>query len=347
MDMILKLRSFLALALIVLTIAIPMSVGGFAKETIWQIAPEMAPCAKGSPDMCLQVKESGQGNYKVFNGTIDGLCLAPGFEYVIKVSESTAQGSSNNRTLVEMISKTGPLTASSLEGVTWSLDSYLNRDGKTVCLLPYTEITARFDSGIVSGHGGCNNYRGGYTIDGDKINVSALLSTLMFCDDNISTQESDYLMNLQKAAIFNISGNLLRMMDANGTVTLTYSVLQPLPLVGTNWSMLNYNNGRQAVVSALAGTEVTAIFNADGILNGTAGCNNYRSSYKVEDNKINIEPAATTRMTCSEPEGIMQQEKEFLAAMESAATYNIDRQQLWLRTENDSIAAIFENAAAL
>jgi heat shock protein HslJ len=42
----------------------------------------------------------------------------------------------------------------------------------------------------------------------------------------------------------------------------------------------------------------------------------------------------------------MQQEKEFLAALESAATYKIERQQLWLFFENDSISAIFENAAA-
>jgi heat shock protein HslJ len=77
------------------------------------------------------------------------------------------------------------------------------------------------------------------------------------------------------------------MMDAKGTVTLTYSVLQPLPLVGTNWSMLNYNNC-QALVGALAGTEVTAIFRVDGDLTGTAGCNNYKAGYKVQDNKINI-----------------------------------------------------------
>jgi heat shock protein HslJ len=52
-------------------------------------------------------------------------------------------------------------------------------------------------------------------------------------------------------------------------------------------------------------------------------------------------------MLCTEPEGIMDQEAEFLRALESAATYKIDRQQLWLRDKNDSIAAIFENAAAI
>jgi heat shock protein HslJ len=245
------------------------------------------------------------------------------------------------------ISLTSPVTATGLEGVSWSLDSYLSPEGQTENVLNYTEITALFESGRVSGNGGCNNYAGSYVTEGNNINISQLLSTMMFCGDNISAQESNYLMNLQKAATYSISDNLLKMSDANGTVTLTYSVVEPLPLVGTNWSMLNYNNGREAVVGALAGTEVTAIFGADGNLTGTAGCNNYRAGFKVDGNNITIELAATTQMFCAEPEGIMDQEAAYLRAIENAATYKIDRQQLWLRYENDSIAAIFENAAAI
>jgi heat shock protein HslJ len=347
-----KLRSFLELALLLLMIAIPIAGAENAMEMIWYVGPEMAHCTDVSTEMCLQVKESSQENYTVFNGTIDGFCYSPGFEYVIKVKEEpalnpSADASSKNRTLVEVISKTGAATASNLEGVSWSLDSYLNREGNTECLLPYTEITALFESGRVSGNGGCNSYTGSYVTEGNNINISGVISTLMFCMDNISTQESDYFLNLNKAATYNISGNLLRMMDANGTAILTYSVVQPLPLAGTNWSMLNYNNGRDALLSALAGTEVTALFSVDGNLSGTAGCNNYRASYQTDDNNIQIGPAATTRMFCSEPEGIMEQESDYLAALESAATYRIDRRQLWLFYANNSTAAIFENAAAL
>lgn len=247
----------------------------------------------------------------------------------------------------EKISLTSPVTATSLEGVSWSLNSYLSPEGQTENVLNYTQITALFESGRISGHGGCNNYAGSYVTEGSNINISQLLSTMMFCYDNISSQESVYLLNLQNSATYSISDSLLKMMDANGTVILTYSVLQPLPLVGTNWSMLNYNNGREAVVGALTGTEVTAMFEADGNLTGTAGCNQYRTGFKVDGNNITIEPAATTRMLCSVPEGVMDQEAEFLRALENAATYKIDRQQLWLRYENESIAAIFENAAAI
>lgn len=349
MDM--KLRSFLELTLLILVIAIPIAGAENVTEKIWYVGPEMVSCTGVSQQMCLQVRENPQENYTLFYDTIEGFCYSPGFEYVIKVREEPvlnppADASSMSWTLVEIISKTGDATASNLEGVSWSLDSYLSREGNTECLLPYTEITALFESGRVSGNGGCNSYTGSYVTEGNNINISGVISTLMFCRDNISSQESDYFMNLNRAATYNISGNLLRMMDVNGTAILTYSVVQPLPLAGTNWSMLNYNNGR-ALLSALTGTEVTALFSVDGNLSGTAGCNNYRASYQVDDDNITIGPTATTRMLCPEPEGIMEQEREYLTALESAATYRIDRQQLWLFFENESIAATFENAAAI
>lgn len=347
-----KLRSFLELTLLLLVIAVPIAGAENATEKTWYVGPEMVPCTGVSPQVCLQIKENPQENYTSFSGNINGFCYSPGFEYVIKVKEEPslnppADASSTNWTLIDVISKTGALTSSNLEGVSWSLDSFLNGEGNTECLLPYTEITALFDSGRVSGNGGCNSYGGSYVTNGSNITISEIISTLMFCGDNISSQESNYLMNLQNAAAYNISGNLLRMMDANRTVILTYSVVQPLPLEGTNWSMLNYNNGREALVSALTGTEVTALFSADGNLTGTAGCNDYRAGYQANGSNIKIGPIATTRKYCPEPEGIMEQESEYLAALESAASYRIDRQQLWLFFANNSTAAIFENAAAI
>jgi hypothetical protein len=39
-----------------------------------------------------------------------------------------------------------------------------------------------------------------------------------------------------------------------------------------------YNNGKQAVVSVVIGSELTADFKADGNLGGSAGCNSYFAS---------------------------------------------------------------------
>jgi heat shock protein HslJ len=290
--------------------------------------------------MCLQVKENLSENYTMFYDEIEGFCFAPGYEYVIKVREELvdnppADASSKKWALVEVISKTGNITAAQLEGAKWHLDSFMNQ-GETMCVLPGTEVTALFEAGRVSGNAGCNNYGGQYVVEGDNLTISGVFSTLMFCAGNISEQESVYLANLQSAGSYNVSGNLLKIMDSNGTIVLTYSVVQSLPLTGTEWSMLSYNNGRGGLVSALAGTEITALFGMDGTLVGLAGCNRYTTSYEINDSAIEISPAATTRMFCSMPEGIMEQESEYLAALESATRYEIDGDQLVLFNGTDT-----------
>jgi heat shock protein HslJ len=234
---------------------------------------------------------------------------------------------------------------SNLEGVNWHLDSYLSREGKTMYALPDTQITALFESGRVSGNAGCNNYGGQYVVDGDNLTVSDVASTLMFCGENVSDQGSNYLANLQSAKFYNVSGNLLRIADFNGTVVLTYSVVQPASLTGTGWNMLSYNNGRGGLVSALADTNITAFFSEEGELTGSAGCNSYSTSYEVNDSTIEIFPAAVTRMFCSIPEGIMEQESEYLAALQSAASYEIQGDELVLLDANNTRAVIYEAAS--
>ena len=64
----------------------------------------------------------------------------------------------------------------------------------------------------------------------------------------------------------------------------------------------------------------------------------------VDGENIQIGPAATTRMACSEPEGVMEQEAQYLAALETAATYRIDGPNMEMRTAEGSIAATFIEA---
>jgi heat shock protein HslJ len=46
-------------------------------------------------------------------------------------------------------------------------------------------------------------------------------------------------------------------------------------------------------------------------------------------------------MMCSEPEGVMDQEGQYLAALQSAAKYQIEGNVLQLRTSDDALAAMF------
>ena len=128
------------------------------------------------------------------------------------------------------------------------------------------------------------------------------------------------------------------VLFAGNDIVLTY-ITESQTLQDTSWNVISYNNGREAVVGLLEGTEITLNFETIA-LNGSAGCNNYFAGYTVSGNNITVEPPGATFMFCESPEGVMEQETAYLAPLESAATFSIEGDQLWLRTAGDAIAII-------
>ncbi len=78
-----------------------------------------------------------------------------------------------------------------------------------------------------------------------------------------------------------------------------------------------------AFTSPLAETRLTATFAADGRLHGRAGCNGYTTRYAVDRGALAVEPPASTRMTCAEPAGVMEQETAFLGALARGASFQL------------------------
>ncbi|NYT08248.1 MAG: META domain-containing protein, partial [Methanomicrobiales archaeon] len=94
-------------------------------------------------------------------------------------------------------------------------------------------------------------------------------------------------------------------------------------LTGTSWTLISGLSGT-GTWNVLPGTLITATFGEDGRVSGSAGCNNYFASYQSRTNTLSIGTPATTRMTCAEPAGIMNQETLYLSNLEGAATFAID-----------------------
>jgi heat shock protein HslJ len=87
-----------------------------------------------------------------------------------------------------------------------------------------THLTANFgQDGNLSGNGGCNQYNGPYKVDGDKITIGPLASTMMACEPAVSDQEAQYLAALQTAATYRIEGNRLELRAANGELAADFS----------------------------------------------------------------------------------------------------------------------------
>jgi heat shock protein HslJ len=208
-------------------------------------------------------------------------------------------------------------------------------------LVPESSITAQFTAdGKVGGSSGCNQYSGTYKISGDKIQIaSPLASTMMACAPELMDQESAYLKALDEVQTFKVTNGTLALIDAENKSVLVYKA-QSQDLGDTSWDVIGYNNGKQAVTSVLAGTTLTAEFGKDGNLSGNSGCNTYNGTYTTTGNQIKIGPLATTRMAC--PQEIMDQETQYLAALQSAATYRIEGTGMELRTKDDALAVDFQ-----
>ena len=230
-------------------------------------------------------------------------------------------------------------TTSDLAGTSWTLTTLGGKAGP-----PDPVITANFnEDGSLTGSAGCNFYMTTYKVSGNTIAVGQLASTMMACPEPIMAQEAAYLKALEQARTYKIDGQQLTLFDAGGKALATFAP-QSSSLANTSWDVVSYNNGKQAVVSVMLGTELTANFSADGMLSGHAGCNEYNAGYKTDGKQIAIGPAASTRMMCAQPEGVMEQESQYLAALQSAATYRIDGTKMEMRTADGALAASFQRA---
>ncbi len=298
------------------------------------VGPVMVDCEGVAPQKCMLIRESPDEPYGLFYDQIEGFDYKEGQEYELRVmveevENPPADASSLRYRLVEVLT-----SRLSLEGNHWKADSYRNRAGETVNVLPNTRATAQFRDGEVNGNASCNNYFGSYTMDGQNIQISEQLGmTQQLCNPpEVAQQESEYLSALISSRTFKIENEQAIMTDANGNVVLTFSLLKPAPLTSTNWTVLRYNNGRGGVTSVIRDTEITALFATDGQLTGSGGCNNYSATYEVNGNDITIQPEmAMTMMACPEPQGVEQQEREYLGAIAQAASFSIVDNELELR----------------
>jgi heat shock protein HslJ len=92
---------------------------------------------------------------------------------------------------------------------------YNNGKGGFQSGLADVEVTSIFDDqGKVFGNGGCNSYSATYTVDGNSIEISPVVSTRKACEQAIMEQEAAYFKALESAATFKIDGNRLQMRTA-------------------------------------------------------------------------------------------------------------------------------------
>ncbi len=232
-------------------------------------------------------------------------------------------------------SEMAPETSNDLAGTNWLL-SALNGE------LPISGTTMYLNfgaDGTVSGSDGCNLLNTTYTQDGSSLTFGqAGASTMMACEEPVMAQATVFNTALADTTNFVMTESDLILQ--NGDETLATFVANSTDLTDTAWEVVNYNNGREAVVGLIEGTEISAYFGAEGDVSGNAGCNQYFASFTAASGSISIGMPGSTMRFCEQPAGIMEQESEYLAALQTAATYSIQGNMLQMRTAEDALAVI-------
>ena len=204
-------------------------------------------------------------------------------------------------------------------------------------------ITATFSAGKLNGSTGVNVYNATYEAPkANDISIKLGATTQRAGTPAAMKAERDYMTALGSAVSYAVDDETLTMFDSSGVATVEYAVKVPVALVGTNWVMTSYNNGRGGFQSAEASAQVTAVFSADGTLHGSGGINQYSSTYKATATTIDIQPVVSTKMAGPDP--LMTQEDAYFAALPKATIYAIEGDQLTLRDATGAAMAGYRAA---
>jgi heat shock protein HslJ len=219
----------------------------------------------------------------------------------------------------------------SLDGTAWVLSALPG-----TALAAAAPATLRFEEGRAAGSDGCNRYTVGYSASGTALQFPGrAASTQMACPPAVMEQAQAFMDALLGARAYRIEGGRLQLLSADGTVRATLAP-QSQTLAGTGWRVTAINNGRGAVVSVAAGSTVTMSFVADGRAAGSAGCNQYTAGYEAAGSGLRFTTPASTRRMCAD-EAVMQQERNFLKALESVATVRMEGNRLEMRDAGGSL----------
>lgn len=121
-----------------------------------------------------------------------------------------AGGRNNTRLLVQRVAEHAPVGTS--PAGKWLAEDILG--GGVIDRLQTTLEIA--PDGTVSGHGGCNRYRGRVSITGESISFSPLASTKMACTPAAMAQEQKFHQALERARSFRISARERKLILRDG-----------------------------------------------------------------------------------------------------------------------------------
>jgi putative lipoprotein len=134
-----------------------------------------------------------------------------------------------------------------------------------------------------------------------------------------------------------VDGSLM----ASDRIEVTYgeeSLEEEVVIEDHLWLLAELNDN-----SPIEGTAITLYFDGEEA-RGSAGCNNYFTSFERTADTITFGDVGSTRKVCPTPLGVMDQEYECLATLGEAVTYSIEEEQFKIMDSAGDPILVFDAA---
>jgi hypothetical protein len=219
------------------------TAGGTETSTLY-VAHFMVDCVGVAPMKCMQVRDTPDGEWRMFYDGIEGFDYEEGYDYELrvrteKVENPPADASSIRWILEEVVSRT-PASSEAGAGAglisgEWALTSFseaviaaaeadpsealgmLGSEGRGVTI-------AFLEDGRVGGSSGCNQYTGTYEIQGGhSLSFGPLASTRRLCPPPLMALEQLTLQTLESVeGVYVRGGTTLELYGADEQLLATF-----------------------------------------------------------------------------------------------------------------------------
>ncbi|WP_255495132.1 META domain-containing protein [Dysgonomonas sp. 521] len=236
-----------------------------------------------------------------------------------------------------------PLDKAQLENQTWALKTLNGEDAKLSFTGKIPDLKFDFSKNTVSGNGGCNGYGGDFTLNEQNVfSAPNLVSTMMACMDANKEPEFFKLLSTPDLEV-NLTEDSLLTFSQGDKVVLEFQPVVSFtsPVISKGLDVSPENLSGKWNLTSIAGEDMAALFPdkvptmeiADGKVSGNAGCNNYRCTFKLQDNVITFGPAMATKMACPALKG----ETTFLSKLATPLQVSLNENGLVLMQEGNEV----------
>lgn len=216
-------------------------------------------------------------------------------------------------------------TKMDIQNTLWHLES-MTLAGKKEAIFP---ATLKIGDQKISGKGGCNNFFGKFNLENDRITISRIGSTRMYCQDK-SKFETKYLRALEKVTSYTHEKGRLSLMLPDGKLIFSDKPMKKstpkdatTSIENVTWHLKSISDKR---TTHTIKDKITLLI-AKNKVSGNGGCNDYSGSLRMEGNRFGVSKIIATEMYCDKTSPT---EMKFLQALEAVSNYTIKDNQLIL-----------------